>query len=66
MNTTKTTTLPKEGPVTAEFAKSVLSEVQFQTGGGWTKIGRYDVYMCCGAHKDGTAGWKIVQVGRTF
>lgn len=54
------------GPVTAEQATEILGARKFREGGGWGKINGQDVYLCIGAHKDGTSGWRINQIGRSF
>lgn len=56
----------KLGPVSKDFALTVLGVQKFRDGGGWGKFDNQDVYLCIGAHSDGTSGWTIKQVGRNF
>lgn len=64
---TKGTTTPLVvGPVPENFARLVLDSQKFADGGGWCRVDGKDIYLCSGAHKDGTSGWAIKQVGRSF
>ena len=56
----------KIGPVTNEQALAILGADKVRAGGGWGKLHGKDVYLCTGAHSDGTAGWRISQIGRSF
>ena len=56
----------KTGPVSTDEARAILGADQFRQGGGWGKLGGKDVYLCTGAHKDGSSGWAILQIGRSF
>lgn len=46
--------------LSAEEAAAVIGNA----GGGWFTTGNgYRVYICEGSHKDGTRGFKVLQVG---
>lgn len=65
-DTTTTETSTSPGPVTPEQALEILGPGRYRDGGGWGRLNGREVYLCTGAHRDGTAGWAITQVGRDF
>lgn len=56
----------KIGPITSHQAFAILGADKHRQGGGWGKIDGTAVYLCTGVHKDGTNGWKIMQIGERW